>query len=705
MDTNKSLLELADDYKAASNITAADIFKKPNPSKVENPVEENKDLYDDGIISEEEKTVENDNTSTNLSMPEPISIADKIKTIKEAEGKKKKAWTPDSSLTEDMPELKNLGVVYDKKDVVLNKDGKLVNIIDDKLVEQGTNKVAELVRVNQNIEIAKERKKIKYFHIPPQGPLQMEMILAASDPDVKSAQDALDACIDRIAYNHPEMIEFIKDNETATYNSNSESTDHTNTSIDDEPEKKTETISFTEDSEDEESEDVPDDNTITLEEVEIPEPEIKEDIKPESTETKEDTTLTPIKKPSLDEVNINIDKIKLPNLTWRPEDIEKVRKSRVVNLNIIEKNDIEFGTIRNADDKLVDLVTQNYYRKNNDIEAPLPASHYRATFSGLSYTEVLDLRTSQEINPIDSEKVKWGICFGHIHNQSIGPWEEYVLYRDPATQEEFRVSVMSDVPKNIPSKNVHRVTKEEDFLRKTSFVDLEFILWKILCATSMSQEIIQFTCSNKINGATCNNVYDWIYSPSALLDESTINPAVLEEIAKTGKVMSKEDILKNYNDSLLCAQNYVRLPSSKFVMLYGHASAYEYIYDIYPLVRSLSDSENINNPLSISKMLAYLALGCIREILIPDNKNGGYIRVKSANNIIKILNTFDEFDWQTINEIAAMIINPYHFTYVLKDVICPKCGHKENVELDSVSRLLFILAQSLESVSVHLTRK
>ena len=53
MDTNKSLLELADDYKAASNITAADIFKKPNPSKVENPVEENKDLYDDGIISDQ----------------------------------------------------------------------------------------------------------------------------------------------------------------------------------------------------------------------------------------------------------------------------------------------------------------------------------------------------------------------------------------------------------------------------------------------------------------------------------------------------------------------------------------------------------------------------------------------------------------------------------------------------------------------------
>jgi len=699
MENNKSLLDLADEYAKASNITAADIFKK-SEKKEETKKEDhntNNDLFEETIVTEESK----ENDSTNDTDPGTLSLADKLNSAKKEMKSNKKAWTPDAALLEDMPETQTQGVVYDKKDVVLKRDEKLVNIMDEKMVETGTSKVQEMVRMNQNIEIAKQRRKIKHFFIP-QGPIQMQMTLAASDPDVNAAQTALDEIIDSIAQTNPEMIEYEKDDS----NDNKESVTNNNEVIEEsikEPEKKVEEIDKTLD-----EESIDDDNEIDEENDITEERENTEDNKNEEPVIEE--TNTDVEKHyddthEIDELKIEIDKAKLSNITWSPEDIEKVRKSRIVKLNIIEKDDIEFGTIKNADEKMVDLVTQAYYRKNNDIEAVLPASHYRATFSGLTYTEVLDLRTSQEVNPIDSERVKWGICFKHIHNQNIGPWEEYVLYRDPTTQEEFKVNSMKEVPKRIPNKNIHKVSKEEDFLRKTSYVDLEFILWKILCATSMPEEIIQFTCSNKVNGTTCNNVYDWIYQPSALLDESTIEPAVLEEMAKTGNAMSKEEILSNYNDSLLTSQNYVRLPSSKFVVLYGHASAYEYINDIYPLIRSLGNKENIDNPLSISKMLRYLALACIRELLIPNKNNDGYIRIRGGNNISKILDTFNEFDWRTINEIAAMIINPYNFRYVMKNIVCPKCGHKEDVEIDTIVRLLFIVAQSLENVQVSLTRK
>jgi len=536
----------------------------------------------------------------------------------------------------------------------------------------------------------------------------MKMTLAAADPNVKDAQKALDEIIDEIEKSYPDMIEYNKEETTKVEENKNEPESIDDIEVEESTDKEVvETINKVSNDEEEDEEEESLDDVDVSDDIEISNKHESIPVTLNVTEVNERKTNIELEETynDIDELNIDVDKASLANMTWTPEEIEKVRRSRVVNLNIIEKDDIEFGSIKNADDKMVDLVTQSYYRKNNDIEAVLPASHYRATFSGLTYTEVLDLRTSQEINPVDSEKLKWSICFKHIHNQSIGPWEEYVIYRDPTTQEEYKVPTIRDVPKKIPRKNIHTVTTEEDFLRKTSYADLEFILWKILCATSMPEEIIQFTCSNKVNGVSCNNVYDWIYQPSSLLDESTIEPAVLEEMAKTGKAMSKEEILANYNDSLLNAQNYVRLPSSKFVVLYGHASAYEYINDIYPLIRSLSDKENINNPLSISKMLRYLALACIRELLIPNKENNGYIRIKNANNIIKVLDTFNEFDWQTINQIASMIINPYNFRYVMKNIVCPKCGHKEDVEIDTIVRLLFIVAQSLENVQVTLSKK
>ena len=242
-------------------------------------------------------------------------------------------------------------------------------------------------------------------------------------------------------------------------------------------------------------------------------------------------------------------------------------------------------------------------------------------------------------------------------------------------------------------------------MRKTSYLDLEFMLWKILCATSMPEEIISFTCKNVVNGKKCNNTYDWLYRPAELLDISTIMPAVLEEMKITGDVSSRDDILANYNKSFLNGNDYVLLPSSGYANIYGHASGWESVNFIFPLIKSLTTKENVNNPLSVSKMLRYAALASIKQLLVPDKNTGGWIRVRGATNIAKILVTFDEFDWQTISELSKMVTNPYNFSYSIRGVTCSKCNHKEDVQIDTMIRLLFIVAQSQESVKVTLIQK
>ena len=111
------------------------------------------------------------------------------------------------------------------------------------------------------------------------------------------------------------------------------------------------------------------------------------------------------------------------------------------------------------------VILSQYTRKVNDIVGALPASKYRATFTGLSYTNILDLAHSQELSNIDGEKKRWSIAYEHIKNPSIGPFIDF-----------------------------------EDFLKKTSFLDIDFILWKILCATTMEKEIISIDCHGKFNG-------------------------------------------------------------------------------------------------------------------------------------------------------------------------------------------------------------
>ena len=107
------------------------------------------------------------------------------------------------------------------------------------------------------------------------------------------------------------------------------------------------------------------------------------------------------------------------------------KKSRTVELNIVEGKDLEMSSIENISSKsAIDLALAPYIRKSNDIVAALPASKYRASFTGLSYVDMIDLSNSQELNTIDGEKKKWTIAYQHIKNPSIGPWKEYRYYID-----------------------------------------------------------------------------------------------------------------------------------------------------------------------------------------------------------------------------------------------------------------------------------
>ena len=576
--------------------------------------------------------------------------------------KKKRAWAPDIS---DLPEMNNQPVTYAKDEIRVEEHNGLKNIADDNALQDKLETMDELHRTHTNIEECKKRRGIIKLQIPP-GEWHAKITAAAGDTNFKRAQKNLNELFDEIERDFPDfIIERVVEDEPSVDTSDTKNDLKNNINkLDDVP------VADTNDSEIKNSESVV-----------------------QGTDTDE-----------LRDTKIIIDKSQLNSVAWSPEEIEKIRKSRSIELNIVESQDLEFSSIiEDVPANAIDAVLAPYQRKTNDVTAALPASKYRATFTGLTYTEVIDLSNSTEMNNLDGELKKWSICFNHIKNPSIGPWEEYQWYIDPISKKKVKIPITASIPPGINPDTVHEVTKFQDFLMKTSFMDLEFMLWKVLCATTRDKEIISIDCHAMHNGSPCNKNHDWVYAPTELLMMDSIDRAVLEDMKKTGEANTSEEILANYKTSPVAGNNVVKLPTSGISVVFGHCSAYDYIDSVYGLIKSIEETDEKHDPSLASKGLAYTTLTVVKAFLIP-NENGYYSRITGSENLVKVINTLDEVDWQTLYEIVRLMIEPYQFRYALNNIVCPQCHSKSSIPIDSMSRLLFIVARSLQITNVTLKR-
>lgn len=570
--------------------------------------------------------------------------------------KQQAGWVPDSSLTKDMEEFNGLPVTYARDEIKEDIPATLRNLDDESAIHDAGVQKDEMGRMYVNIEDAKKRFGITKLQVPP-GHMQVAIYDAASNEDPEKAKATLDSIFQDIIDNYPEFI--LERNGVACNNI------------------------------------VPDNGSAPA---------------PVEANQGSDSTTEPAPAPDnvipytppvqseSSDLKVVVDKSQLPEISWTDEDIEKVRKARTIELNIVESKPIEFSEIDDADQNTVDAVISKYVRKNNDVTAALPSSRYRCTFTGLSYPEVIDLSNSNEMNTIDGERKKWSLCFDHMKNQSIGPWEEYKWYLDEAGNK-IKIAINSPAPNGVSEDDIHVYTKFEDFLHKTSFLDLEFMLWKILCATCMDTEIIQIDCHAKLpNGGNCTNNYDWIYAPKELLEMDSINTAVLDEMKRTGEVSGMENIIANYNESMLRKRNTVKLPDSGLITVFGHISGYDYLESVYPAIKELENSDE-NDPTLASRGLNYTTLTIVKEFLVQKD-NGRYARISGTANMIEILQNLSEIDWQVIGELVRMAMEPYQFRYSLRGIVCPKCKNKSKITIESLTQLLFIVARSLSSVQI-----
>ena len=147
-----NVLNMAQDYAQNNDIDIEDIFAKPEKPE-EKPIEKD----NDDII--QVRRVEEKHPNVNKEINENSEIPTK-------QSKERKPWVPDADLIEDMPEIQNKPVVYDKSEVQFTEDHTLKNNADEALKQEAFEKMDELQRKYENIEEAKKRHGIEHFKIP-----------------------------------------------------------------------------------------------------------------------------------------------------------------------------------------------------------------------------------------------------------------------------------------------------------------------------------------------------------------------------------------------------------------------------------------------------------------------------------------------------------------------------------------------------------
>lgn len=547
------------------------------------------------------KPVESDNTNVVEPVKEmtnqPISSTNNTTT--EAGG-----WVPDAELLEDMPELNQQGsggIIFDKEDWKESIDDSPVNQLEDEAETHGREALTSTEFAINNIEKAKRELGITHLNIPTiYNPKIMDY---AADRDPKVHQDQLIDFMKSIIDMFPDAVAY----------------DNIKNEVPVKPYRA----------------DDPVDSAPTAQE--------ESEEKPSGAEPD-------------DQVTILIDKSNVSQVAFDTAEIDKIKKSRKVEINIIERPDVKYSIIEN-DTNDVDTILSTYTRKVNDRTGTLPASRYNCTFVGLTYGEFLDLSYSNRANSIEGERLKWQLAYNHIKNPSI----------------QFK--------------------SFDDFLTHTSFIDLNYILWNILCVTCMDKEIISIDC--KYQG--CNSTYDWVYNPKDLLDLTSISQEVLDEVAKTAECKTEKDVQDNYNKSLVMSEQLLELHSSGFVVCFGHVSAKEYLTSRLGLIEELKDDKDNGTDVSAMTVMESLLTGIVKYILIPDKQSNGYHKITDPEGIVKVIHKLDVVDYQTIYHLYDKLIGTYSFTFALRDIVCPKCNHRTSLEISDMADLLFFLSKSLDA--------
>lgn len=359
-------------------------------------------------------------------------------------------------------------------------------------------------------------------------------------------------------------------------------------------------------------------------------------------------------------VNIIIDKtgIGLENrIEFSEEEKEKLSLANEIRVTTVETLELESCDIVAPDKSFVENIEANEVTVGTTV-VPCVSSGYKATMRGAGYGQLGDLLINPQTAPFDKYYKAYSIIYNCIVNTTIGKFKTF-----------------------------------DEFLKKTSWLDMNVLLYGIIVSTFPEIDGIQLTCER------CRKSFEHKYVVRDLFDIRAASTAYLEKFDQLLELRG-EDVMKFNAEAPIYHNKLIKLPNSNWIIKCGISTAYDYLYQRV---------NNVNNedwakthPDDVNQILYSNAefVSVVRGIGIP-RPDGKIVMYEGFDDIINAIYKLPADDMAILNSVLTKFYMDYFVTFSIKNTKCPNCGNTADTRDVDLYQLVFIKLQLLMSTAIN----
>lgn len=344
---------------------------------------------------------------------------------------------------------------------------------------------------------------------------------------------------------------------------------------------------------------------------------------------------------------VEIDKKNADDVSFTPEEREKLTKVKVIELRVVEKKEVEAIKVKKVDKKKRAAILQGLDMNLSQYSVPLPILHDFVRFKGAQIIQMVQAVQYEDDKLEDIISKKASLLYTQLSGGTV-------------------LQKYSNEGKTIMSYN--------DFINVFPFYDLDMGLYGVLIASSMEEIETDLTCGS------CNQPFTWKYNMKQLLSMDGFTEKFKETF---------NDILKNKNDVSFLQKGHEENFSVTQVTSPITHNIYEFVT---PTIGKMIDLYKAIN--QEDKTILYLStlVAFIHKLYVYNKAEDDHIEILE-DEYNELFDVFQVLPQEEL-DIISKFLEPYVYepTFILKSK-CSKCGHNMENHL-GIENLVFLKARN-----------
>ena len=320
--------------------------------------------------------------------------------------------------------------------------------------------------------------------------------------------------------------------------------------------------------------------------------------------------------------------------------------------------------------------------------------------SKLNYVDIDSFQIDQPT--VETQKASIENIFGQVSSYEVvclqsgyGATMSALTYKDILTitnanvsSYEARKNLLNTIYKKIQKLSFceeNKKPKFDEWLKMTSYGDLETLLYGIYCATFQEKSSVNVLCPycEKEGTISINN--------NELIQTEGNKAEISNEIDEISKNADSIDKVMDY--SIVSIDEKHKKKNIKSLMLNKSKMVFNIkrptMYEILDILKNMK--EDVIASLSSD---TFNMLLCTFSIYVKNKDNDKYFIVKNKNDIVTIINMLSVEDVSDLKQAIDDILEEKYIYYKIKKTTCPNCKKEiYNIPMDIESLLFFQISE------------